>query len=229
MPALFKQLRNKPALIGIVAIILFIIYLNFNSLIFDLIFKVIFNYTLSPSVLFIISCITMWMFFGGLYLYTIKIENRQFLIWKEINYTFDFYIIWIVVIFVATYVSDGLINLPFKYPDWYSSRGSRGFLHLNLPLRFWGVLTAAVFEELIFRGYLISRLQLYFKNIHGPVLISAAVFAMGHIGYGIVAYTLDILVSGLILGYHYQKYHNIKVLIILHFLLDYYVLIMVYK
>jgi hypothetical protein len=82
------------------------------------------------------------------------------------------------------------------------------------------VFTAGVTEEFIFRGYMIPRLSLRFTNKHLPVIISALLFSFMHLGYKSVAELIFTFLFGLIFGYHYQKYRNIQVLVIVHFLWD---------
>jgi uncharacterized protein len=83
------------------------------------------------------------------------------------------------------------------------------------------VITAAVCEELIFRGYLMPRLQLYFKSKWFPIIISALIFGAGHAAYGTIINTAVPLFIGLLFGWYYQQYRNIKVLILCHFLIDF--------
>lgn len=98
--------------------------------------------------------------------------------------------------------------------------------HMSKPVKFVGVVTAGFCEELIFRGYLIPRLQLYFKDIRYAIIISALLFSFGHLGYQTMYYVFYTLAFGILAGYFYHKYHNIKILIIAHFLLDYYMLVL---
>lgn len=84
----------------------------------------------------------------------------------------------------------------------------------------FAAVTAGITEEFIFRGYMISRLSLFFKNKTLPVLISAVLFSAIHFGYKSISELIFSFLIGIIFGYHYQKYRNIKVLIIMHFLID---------
>jgi hypothetical protein len=81
-------------------------------------------------------------------------------------------------------------------------------------------LTAAVVEELIFRGYLMPRLAAVLNSNWLAVVISALVFAICHSTYGTLQNILVPFLIGLIFGIFYLKYRNIKVLMICHFVFD---------
>jgi membrane protease YdiL (CAAX protease family) len=74
-------------------------------------------------------------------------------------------------------------------------------------------------EEIIFRGYLLPRLEILLKNKNLSVIISSLFFGLIHYGYGT---SIQIIGphSNRAFGVHYQKYRNIKILIICHFLWD---------
>ena len=99
----------------------------------------------------------------------------------------------------------------------------------SLPLKFFIAFTAGVVEEFIFRGYLLPRLQLFFSSKHWPIVIGAILFGLAHFRYGTIMNVAGPIILGLIVGYHYQKYRNIKVLIITHFLYDFVVLAMQFQ
>jgi membrane protease YdiL (CAAX protease family) len=98
---------------------------------------------------------------------------------------------------------------------------------MGAPLKLFTVATASIAEELIFRGYLMSRLQLYFKNTWAPVVISGVIFGLDHAAYGTLSNVLGPLFIGLLFGWRYQKYRNLKILIICHFAIDFIALFLV--
>jgi membrane protease YdiL (CAAX protease family) len=65
-----------------------------------------------------------------------------------------------------------------------------------------------------------SRLSIFFKNKHHQVLISAGLFSAIHIGYHNLSEIIFSFSLGLIFGYHYQRYRNILVVAIVHFIVD---------
>jgi membrane protease YdiL (CAAX protease family) len=82
-------------------------------------------------------------------------------------------------------------------------------------------ITAAVVEELIFRGYLIPRLFILFPNKLFPVFFSALVFGLLHAGYGTFINMFVPFLLGLIFGTYYQKFKILAPLILVHFLIDF--------
>jgi membrane protease YdiL (CAAX protease family) len=81
----------------------------------------------------------------------------------------------------------------------------------------WIMLTAlltAFAEELMFRGYLISRLVPLF-GIWKTVLISSIVFSMAHFPYGISGH-LDTFLGGIIFGIVFAKTRTLWPLVIAH-------------
>jgi membrane protease YdiL (CAAX protease family) len=82
-------------------------------------------------------------------------------------------------------------------------------------------LTAGITEELMFRAYLIPKLQILFKSAYAPPILSSVFFGFLHVGYGTALNVAGPMVIGLVFGFHYMKYRNIKILMIAHFLWDY--------
>jgi membrane protease YdiL (CAAX protease family) len=87
-------------------------------------------------------------------------------------------------------------------------------------LIFFICLTAGVTEELIFRGYVMTRLSLLFKNDYAAIIVSALGFSALHYGYKSLHELIFAFLIGIVFGIYYQKYRNIKVLIAAHFLID---------
>lgn len=80
--------------------------------------------------------------------------------------------------------------------------------------------TAGVTEELIFRGYIMTRLSLLFKNNYMPIILSALAFSALHYGYKSLRELIFAFLIGILFGTYYQRYRNIKVLIAAHFMVD---------
>jgi membrane protease YdiL (CAAX protease family) len=224
MSRFFKDYGKNRVLVGIGLCVLFVVFIFFYSRLINLILPG----RLSYSALDVTFRLTIWMFLGGIYLYAVKIEKQAFLLWDEKHYTFDFYIVSIIVLLSVNYICGGLIGIPFSNSNLYNFHHKVSQIdHLSKSVKFISVVTAAFCEELIFRGYLIPRLQLFFKDKWLPIIISALLFSFGHLGYQTMFYIFYTLAGGIVFGYYYQKYRNIKALIVCHFLLDYYLLILV--
>jgi hypothetical protein len=82
-------------------------------------------------------------------------------------------------------------------------------------------LTAGITEELIFRGYLLPRLEILFKNKWAAIIISALLFGLAHGGYGDLSKMLVPFIIGFIFAFYYTRYRSLTVLIICHFLIDF--------
>ncbi|SDT41295.1 Membrane protease YdiL, CAAX protease family [Mucilaginibacter mallensis] len=171
----------------------------------------------------IFSRFLIWAVLGILYLYARYGEMQPFLLWKEEKYDALFYIKAIVGVYLLCFAS----ALAAHIPAWLGLHENNSILHkMGVIMQQYPVLlvfaaiTAGITEELVFRGYILSRLSLFFKNRHWPVLISAALFSFMHLGYKTVSELLFSFLIGVVMAYHYQKYRNIKVVIIVHFLVD---------
>lgn len=94
------------------------------------------------------------------------------------------------------------------------------FFKNNIPLILFTSITAGITEELLFRGYLIPRLEIIVKKTYLSILISSILFGLIHYSYDTLIQVIGPFSIGLVLALHYQKYRNIKILIICHFLWD---------
>lgn len=212
-----KSEKSAPIVTGLIlTVILFAVWLVGSHA-----FGVLYGQQISKAVLFFTSRITFWLYFGLIYWYAVSYEKQSFLLWTELQYGLGYKVKSVLLTLLCTFLGAVLIANALKYMGFNMKSPSveviRGF---SVPLKLLAVVTAAVVEELIFRGYLIPRLQMFFKNVHVPVIISALIFGLGHSTYGTVVNTIVPLFIGLLFGYHYQKYRNIKILIICHFLID---------
>ncbi|MFV5702790.1 lysostaphin resistance A-like protein [Flavobacterium sp. XS2P12] len=95
----------------------------------------------------------------------------------------------------------------------------------NIFLILFTSITAGVSEELIFRGYLIPRLEILLKNTRVAILTSSILFGLIHYSYGSLIQIIGPIFIGLVFALHYKKYKNIKILIMCHFLWDLLVLL----
>lgn len=167
-----------------------------------------------------VSRLLFWLWLVAVYLYSVKIEKQPFLLWTEKEHSIVFYILSILLIVLLSFLGNTALYFFLIRHGYYPSYKVQEYNHLSIPVKLLTILTAAFVEELIFRGYLLPRLKLFFKNIHMPIIISAILFGLAHASWGTVINVLGPLFAGLILGYHYYKYQNIKILIIVHFLVD---------
>jgi len=180
----------------------------------------------SKPTLFLISRVLVWLWLGLVYLYVVKIEKNPFLLWPEQRHGIIFSISSVLGILLAIFVAGILVSQVIMHLHLNTKSQAIDLLtSLSVPVKLLAVITAAIVEELIFRGYLQSRLQLYFTNAAWPVILSALIFGAVHLSYGTFGNLIVPIIIGLIFAWHYQKYRNIKILIICHFVIDFYALI----
>jgi len=93
-------------------------------------------------------------------------------------------------------------------------------LQHNYPLMFFTLITAGIMEELVFRGYLLPRLNLLFKNKWLSIVLSSILFGLIHLGWGTIQNVVVPFFIGIIFAIFYERYRNIKILMLCHFLWD---------
>ncbi len=184
---------------------------------------------LSAPALFFVSRISYWIILAFVFLYVLKIEKKPLLLWEERSYKARFYFYSILVIIASVLVGSAIIGVAAHYAGSNThSNAVQAMYGFGVPLKLFTVVTAAVVEELIFRGYLMARLQLFFKSKYWPIIISALLFGLAHMRYGTVVNMAIPALIGFIFGWFYEKYRNVKILIICHFILDFFSLILIH-
>jgi membrane protease YdiL (CAAX protease family) len=82
------------------------------------------------------------------------------------------------------------------------------------------VVVVAIAEETIFRGYLLLRLRQIVGSSTVPVLLSAAIFSLGH-GYEGTAGVATIAAMGIMLAVIYLWRKSLIAPIVMHFMQDF--------
>lgn len=169
------------------------------------------------------SRLLIWGILAALVLYARRLEAKHFLLWKDQPYSFWFYVVSIVSMYIAGIFAGILSNIPI-WLGWHDNMKVllkwTLLIHQHPVLLVFTAITAGITEELIFRGYILTRLSQLIKNNYLPVIISAILFSSVHFNYRSVREALFTMLIGLLYGWHYQTYRNIKILIILHAMLD---------
>lgn len=136
------------------------------------------------------------------------------------------FVLYVPFLFVIGLVTQVLTSLGLSQP---SEPGPSYFHvggHWQLALAVVLVVVVAVSEELIFRGYLIRRLQTVTGNTTAAVLLAAVVFALGH-GYEGSLGMITVGVMGLIFSLIYLWRQSLVVPMVLHFLQDFLAIVVV--
>ncbi len=217
MIPLAENSNSKVIINGLILTIVLLICFTVGSKIFSLLTAE----SLSISTRFVLTRLAFWLVFVAILLYVVLKEKQPLLLWPEVRYSIGLGILSVVAILFIIVIGTIFIALPFKL--WGTLKASNAILamlKMSIPVKILGIITAGVLEELIFRGYMIPRLNLFFKSQHPPVIISSVIFGLGHFGYGTPINVLVPLLIGLVFGYYYYHYRNIKILIICHLLID---------
>ena len=166
-----------------------------------------------------------WASIAVLWLFATKVEKQHLLIWKDNRYSIGTLLSHLVALLFITvicvYLAGFLISwMTHEGPSKLAPKVAE-FLRDKMFLLFFTALTAGVTEEIIFRGYLQTRLEQLLKNPYWAIFISSLIFGLVHFRYGTIKNMVGPFVIGLVLATYYWRYRNIKVTITLHFLWDF--------
>jgi len=169
--------------------------------------------------------IFFWIFLLLIFIVVLKVEKTRFLLWAETKKKWYFYVISIIAIFAATVIVALTIPLILKYLQIPIKQevleSVAHFYCSNKLLLLFGCITAGVVEELIFRGYLMPRLEILFKKGWLVITLSSLLFGLAHISNLSIAGIITPTLIGLIFSFHYYRYRNIASLMFAHFLIDF--------
>jgi membrane protease YdiL (CAAX protease family) len=156
--------------------------------------------------------------------YAYFIEKQHLLILAENDKGIGFLVVSVVALLLA-YIGASLVS---AIPMLLGMREKNEVMHAITKLLrghnfmvFFIALTAGVTEELIFRGYVLTRLMKLFKDPVIPILISSALFSALHYKYNSLRELIFAFLIGVIFSIYYVKYRNIKALMVTHFLIDF--------
>ena len=178
----------------------------------------------SYSYRFILSRCLIWGQLALLFWYAKKAERQNFLLWAEENDGVGFALRSIFALYGLILLALIVAAIPRELGLHEKNDEVQKMMQVmkQYPLMpAFTSLTAGITEELIFRGYILSRLSLLLKNQYFALIISAALFAYVHLGYHSVSEIIFTFLFGLIFGYHYLRYRNLKILMFVHFSYDF--------
>lgn len=107
------------------------------------------------------------------------------------------------------------LSAPTTLPSFFDVRGAG-----DLLVAFLLVVTVAVVEESLFRGYLIRRLSAVSGSLPLAILLSAAIFSVGH-HYEGGAGVLTAGIFGVIMAVVYRWRRSLVAPMVIHFLQDF--------
>ena len=172
--------------------------------------KVLFN-----GIFLLIGCFTL-ILIPWFRIFSISISNADYV---TIYFLVSRILCWCIlgIIFIYVHLILNLMHLASESSQMAMLKYIFKNYKLLVPVT---TITAGVTEELIFRGYLMPRLELLYNNKYVTVIVSSLLFGMIHIGYGTVINVVATAFIGFIFALHYQKYRNIGFLIFFHFIWD---------
>ena len=179
--------------------------------------------SMTPVFRVILSEIITWGTLPLLYLYAKNVEDRPFILWKEQPKKLWFYVASLAILFVLTYCVNRISDIPRQlgyHDDYTIMRYYHTLWKNNIPLLVLVCITAGFTEELLMRAYVLPRLFMLFKRSYLPIIISASIFSLLHLGYRNLSECIFTFFFGLICALFYKKYQSIQILIIFHFLYD---------
>ena len=216
-----KQLKKDMLYGSISILVLLIIVMSMGR---RLIYYILGSTTMNGTFIFIAE-LFYWFSLLFIWFYALKIEKQNLLIWPETHYDIWMHAKYILAIFGTIFIIAIPVMIPLNYFHLIkeSARATelRTILQANRPLLFFAALTAGITEEFIFRGYLLPRFVVFFKNPYIAIIVSSVLFGLLHLGYGTLSQVVGPLIIGLVLGYYYWKFRNIAIVIIAHFLWDF--------
>ncbi|MFE3871789.1 CPBP family intramembrane glutamic endopeptidase [Flavobacterium sp. ZS1P70] len=219
----YLKTTKKSVLIGGILFLLLILFTVAAS------FQLLEHTNFSKQIKFSISRLAIWGCLFLLYIYSIKMERQPFLLWTEEKYSLIFFLKSVAKLMFSLFLIMLVVYFIFKIADSnIDSKKMNEIMKLfknNIFLILFTSITAGVTEELIFRGYLIPRLEILLKNTPAAILISSILFGLIHYSYGTLIQIIGPVFIGLLFAVYYQKYKNIKILIMCHFLWDLLVLL----
>ncbi|MCO5945725.1 CPBP family intramembrane glutamic endopeptidase [Mucilaginibacter flavidus] len=170
------------------------------------------------------SRVVIWGEVLLLYFYAAAIEKNKLLLWADKKYNAGFYFASFGALYLLG-IGAGIIS---KAPALFGYHDDRklllrlmGIVATSWPMLILTAVTAGITEELIFRGYLVPRLEVLFKNKYMPVIISSLAFGLIHYRYHSLGEVIFATLFGVVFAIHYQWYRNIKILIITHACVDF--------
>lgn len=110
---------------------------------------------------------------------------------------------------------------PSATPNALTPRGPAEFV-----LAFFLVAVVAITEEIIFRGYLILRLEAAVGSSFGAAILSSILFSLGH-GYEGTAGIITVGFMGLFFALLYLSRRSLVAPVVLHFFQDFVVIVLV--
>ena len=165
-----------------------------------------------------------WGTLGVLFLYARLAERQSLLILPESKTTIGSLLLSVLALYLLSIAAAIVSAIPVFF-GWHERnlmmKKIIQLLRGHQTMIFFIALTAGITEEIIMRGYILTRLLQLFKKPVVPVLLSSLIFAALHYRYGSLRELIFTFLIGIIFSVYYIQYRNIKAIIAAHFLIDF--------
>ena len=164
------------------------------------------------SISIISSFISLLLLFGFIRIKKISIINYLNISIPKISDTILFVFLSFILMMISEFISN-------RYPNIFDNNFVIDSYQqaTSLPLFYLGVVIfGPLFEECLFRGFLFKGLEKSFLGGNGAVFISAILFSIIHIQYGIWVILCMLFPMAMLLGYARLKSQSLLLPILLH-------------
>ena len=166
--------------------------------------------------------ILLWISLFLFFLYVKYYLKEKFIPWEEQNLSLwktGVSIIAIIGLLLVGFVGLVLIIQSMDFAtQWEGIDEIRNLTLQNLPLLIFTCFTAAVVEEILFRGYILPTLTNITNSAKLGIVISSTLFGLMHLSYGTAHQVIIPIYFGIIFSTYYWKFRNLKVVIFCHFI-----------
>lgn len=163
--------------------------------------------------------VSYWILVLILFVYAGVVEKGRLLLWKESKLSLKGYLFSVALVF-AVVLSVLLILTPLINKFVIHEVSINSAERLSTAVFIFSAFTAAVTEELIFRGFLQPRMQGIFKDYRIAISGSAIIFGLAHVTHGNFFQMIHPFIIGLLFSIYYYKRRSIIVLVICHLIID---------
>lgn len=166
--------------------------------------------------------ILLWVCLFLFFLYVKYYLKEKFIPWEEQNLSLWKTVVSIIGIIGFLVVGFVVLVLIIQSMDfatqWEGIDDIRKLTLQNLPLLIFTCFTAAVIEEILFRGYILPTLSNITNSVNLGIIISSILFGLMHLSYGTAHQVIIPIYFGIIFSTYYSKFRNLKVVIFCHFI-----------
>ena len=204
-------------ILGIIGVLL-VMYLISNYS--NTVLPKVFDLEKPNAPIFFYNRLLLW---GGLLLFFLYVKfylKEKFLPWKEEKLSILHTIISVILLLVVLLV--GFVGLvlfiqSLDIPTQGERLEGKGILYQNIPLMIFFAFTAAVLEELLFRGYILPTITKLTNSMWLGIGISSVLFGLMHLSYGTLHQVVIPIYFAIIFSTYYAKYRNLKIIMFCHF------------